>query len=224
MSNLKIFLNGLIKENPVLVLMIGMCPSLAITTAAFNGIGMGLATTFVLLGSNVVISLLKKVIPKEVRLPSYIVIIAGFVTIIGFLLERYFPALNKSLGMYVALIVVNCIILMRAETFASKNSVGKSAIDALGCGLGFTLALVVIGSIREILGAGSWFGMHFLPESIPPMTIFVNPAGGFFVLGIVIVVVNLIMNARGKKPKAKDCETCGGCSGCAGCGDNGGEE
>ncbi|EEG30724.1 electron transport complex, RnfABCDGE type, E subunit [[Clostridium] methylpentosum DSM 5476] len=216
MSNMKIFLNGLLKENPVLVLMIGMCPSLAITTAAFNGIGMGLATTFVLLGSNVVISLLKKVIPKEVRLPSYIVIIAGFVTIIGFLLERYFPDLNKSLGMYVALIVVNCIILMRAETFASKNSVGKSAIDALGCGLGFTLALVVIGSIREILGAGSWFGMQILPESIPPMTIFVNPAGGFFVLGIVIAVVNLIMNTRGRKPKVKSCETCGGCTACSG--------
>ena len=119
MSNMKIFINGLIKENPVLVLMIGMCPSLAVTTAASNGIGMGLATTFVLLGSNIVISLLKKVIPGEVRLPAYIVIIAGFVTIIGFLLERYFPDLNKALGLYVALIVVNCIILMRAETFAS---------------------------------------------------------------------------------------------------------
>ena len=215
MSNMKIFINGLIKENPVLVLMIGMCPSLAVTTAASNGIGMGLATTFVLLGSNIVISLLKKVIPGEVRLPAYIVIIAGFVTIIGFLLERYFPDLNKALGLYVALIVVNCIILMRAETFASKNSVGKSAIDALGTGLGFTLALVVIGSIREIFGVGTWFNLQVLPESIPPMTIFINPAGGFFVMGIVIAVVNKLTKGKVAKKK-KACPYCEGCNGCGG--------
>lgn len=215
MSNMKIFTNGLIKENPVLVLMIGMCPSLAVTTAASNGIGMGLATTFVLLGSNIVISLLKKVIPGEVRLPAYIVIIAGFVTIIGFLLERYFPDLNKALGLYVALIVVNCIILMRAETFASKNSVGKSAIDALGTGLGFTLALVVIGSIREIFGVGTWFNLQVLPESIPPMTIFINPAGGFFVMGIVIAVVNKLTKGKVAKKK-KACPSCEGCNGCGG--------
>lgn len=215
MSNMKIFINGLIKENPVLVLMIGMCPSLAVTTAASNGIGMGLATTFVLLGSNIVISLLKKVIPGEVRLPAYIVIIAGFVTIIGFLLERYFPDLNKALGLYVALIVVNCIILMRAETFASKNSVGKSAIDALGTGLGFTLALVVIGSIREIFGVGTWFNLQVLPESIPPMTIFINPAGGFFVMGIVIAVVNKLTKGKVAKKK-KACPSCEGCNGCGG--------
>ena len=215
MSNMKIFINGLIKENPVLVLMIGMCPSLAVTTAASNGIGMGLATTFVLLGSNIVISLLKKVIPGEVRLPAYIVIIAGFVTIIGFLLERYFPDLNKALGLYVALIVVNCIILMRAETFASKNSVGKSAIDALGTGLGFTLALVVIGSIREIFGGGTWFNLQVLPESIPPMTIFINPAGGFFVMGIVIAVVNKLTKGKAAKKK-KSCPSCEGCNGCGG--------
>ena len=215
MSNMKIFINGLIKENPVLVLMIGMCPSLAVTTAASNGIGMGLATTFVLLGSNIVISLLKKVIPGEVRLPAYIVIIAGFVTIIGFLLERYFPDLNKALGLYVALIVVNCIILMRAETFASKNSVGKSAIDALGTGLGFTLALVVIGSIREIFGVGTWFNLQVLPESIPPMTIFINPAGGFFVMGIVIAVVNKLTKGKVAKKK-KGCPTLEGCNGCGG--------
>ena len=215
MSNMKIFINGLIKENPVLVLMIGMCPSLAVTTAASNGIGMGLATTFVLLGSNIVISLLKKVIPGEVRLPAYIVIIAGFVTIIGFLLERYFPDLNKALGLYVALIVVNCIILMRAETFASKNSVGKSAIDALGTGLGFTLALVVIGSIREIFGVGTWFNLQVLPESIPPMTIFINPAGGFFVMGIVIAVVNKLTKGKVAKKK-KACPACEGCNGCGG--------
>ena len=215
MSNMKIFINGLIKENPVLVLMIVMCPSLAVTTAASNGIGMGLATTFVLLGSNIVISLLKKVIPGEVRLPAYIVIIAGFVTIIGFLLERYFPDLNKALGLYVALIVVNCIILMRAETFASKNSVGKSAIDALGTGLGFTLALVVIGSIREIFGVGTWFNLQVLPESIPPMTIFINPAGGFFVMGIVIAVVNKLTKGKVAKKK-KACPSCEGCNGCGG--------
>ena len=215
MSNMKIFINGLIKENPVLVLMIGMCPSLAVTTAASNGIGMGLATTFVLLGSNIVISLLKKVIPGEVRLPAYIVIIAGFVTIIGFLLERYFPDLNKALGLYVALIVVKCIIFMRAETFASKNSVGKSAIDALGTGLGFTLALVVIGSIREIFGVGTWFNLQVLPESIPPMTIFINPAGGFFVMGIVIAVVNKLTKGKVAKKK-KACPSCEGCNGCGG--------
>lgn len=214
MSNMKLFLNGLIRENPVLVLMIGMCPSLAVTTAALNGIGMGLSTTFVLLGSNIVISLLKKVIPGQVRLPAYIVIIAGFVTIIGFLLERYFPALNDALGLYVALIVVNCIILMRAETFASKNSVGKSIVDALGCGLGFTLALVIIGSIREIFGVGSWFGIQILPDSIPPMAIFVNPAGGFFVMGIIIAVVNHFTHKK-VKPKEKSCVTCQGCNGCS---------
>lgn len=221
MSNMKIFLNGLLKENPVLVLMIGMCPSLAITTAAFNGIGMGLSTTFVLIGSNVVISLLRKIIPNEVRLPAYIVVIAGFVTIIGFLLARYFPDLNEVLGVYVALITVNCIILMRAETFASKNSVGKSVIDALGYGLGFTLALLIIGSIREIFGVGTWFGMQILPESVPPMSIFINPAGGFFVLGIVIAVVNRLVN--GKKPaKVKECGECGGCEGgCADCSQGG---
>ncbi len=192
-----------------------MCPSLAVTTAASNGIGMGLATTFVLLGSNIVISLLKKVIPGEVRLPAYIVIIAGFVTIIGFLLERYFPDLNKALGLYVSLSVVNCIILMRAETFASKNSVGKSAIDALGTGLGFTLALVVIGSIREIFGVGTWFNLQVLPESIPPMTIFINPAGGFFVMGIVIAVVNKLTKGKVAKKK-KACPSCEGCNGCGG--------
>lgn len=208
MSNWKIFINGLIKENPVLVLMIGMCPSLAITTAASNGIGMGLSTTFVLIGSNVVISLLKKIIPDEVRLPSYIVIIAGFVTIIALLLERYFPALNDTLGIYVALIVVNCIILMRAETFANKNSVLKSAADGIGVGLGFTCALIIIGSIREILGNGTFFGLQVLPESLS-MSFFVNPAGGFFVLGVVMAVMNKITNSVGKK---KSCETCKGCS------------
>ena len=214
-SNLKILLNGIIKENPVLVLILGTCPTLAVTSLAVNGLGMGLAATVVLLGSNIVISLLKKVIPGEVRLPAYIVIIAGFVTIIGFLLERYFPDLNKALGLYVALIVVNCIILMRAETFASKNSVGKSAIDALGTGLGFTLALVVIGSIREIFGVGTWFNLQVLPESIPPMTIFINPAGGFFVMGIVIAVVNKLTKGKVAKKK-KACPSCEGCNGCGG--------
>lgn len=216
MSNFKIFINGLIKENPVLVLMIGMCPSLAITTAASNGIGMGLSTTFVLLGSNIVISALKKLIPDEVRLPSYIVIIAGFVTIIALLLERYFPALNDALGIYVALIVVNCIILMRAETFANKNTVFKSIIDAVGVGLGFTFALIIIGSIRELLGTGSWFGIQLIPEAYT-MPFFINPAGGFFILGVVIAAISKITNRVSEK------KACGACKGCDGCDDGGAE-
>ena len=205
MSNMKIFINGLIKENPVLVLMIGMCPSLAVTTAASNGIGMGLATTFVLLGSNIVISLLKKVIPGEVRLPAYIVIIAGFVTIIGFLLERYFPDLNKALGLYVALIVVNCIILARAEAFAAKNSVIPSMIDGIGMGVGFTCSLSLIAMVRELLGAGSLFGISVFGADYPPALMFILAPGGFLVLGLLLALINKIVLMREKvQPKKKE--------------------
>ena len=206
-SNLKILLNGIIKENPVLVMLLGMCPSLAITTGAKNAIGMGLATTFVLIGSNIVISLIKNLIPKSVRLPAYIVVIAGFVTIIGLLMKAYLPSLYEALGIFLNLIVVNCIILGRAEMFASKNGVFKSALDGLGFGIGFTLALFIIGSVRELLGAGTWFGISVTDKLFEPMGFFVTSAGGFFVLGCVIAVFNKLIN---KKPR-KDV----GCAGCS---------
>ncbi len=214
MKKREIFLRGILKENPVLVMLLGTCPTLAVTTMASNGIGMGLATTFVLLGSNVVIALLKKIIPKEVRLPCYIVIIASFVTLVGFLMQRYVPALNDALGIYLSLITVNCIILGRAEAFASKNSVGHSALDALGMGLGFTLALFCMGAIREILGAGTIFGIDLtIGGALEPMLIFILPAGGFFVFGCLIALVNAITH-RQTPVKEQD----GGCgAGCAGC-------
>lgn len=219
MGNLKEFTKGLIKENPTLVGLLGMCPTLAVTTQAVNGIGMGLATTFVLLGSNIVISLLKKVIPKSVKLPCYIVIIAGFVTLISFLLHGFVPSLYDALGTFLSLITVNCIILGRAEMFACKNNVFKSALDGLGMGLGFTLALFLMGSVREILGSGSWMGID-IPFIAQPMSVFVMSAGGFFVLGVIIALVNKI---AGKKPPQKI--GCAGCPNAANCsGRKGGAE
>ncbi len=216
MSYLKIFTKGLIKENPVLVMLLGMCPSLAMTSSVGNGFGMGIAATFVLLGSNVVISLLKNVIPKQVRLPSFIVIIAGFVTLIGFVMQRYLPDLYASMGVFLSLIVVNCIILARAEAFASKNGVFASALDALGMGLGFTLALTAISTVREILGAGTWLGIPLTKDLIEPMAFFVTPAGGFFVFGVLVAVVNILTNYKVGKKKL-GCEGCkGGCAGCSG--------
>lgn len=206
------FVKGIIKENPVLVMLLGMCPTLAVTTQAVNGIGMGLATTFVLLGSNIVVSLLRNVIPDKVRIPSFIVIIASFVTLIGFLLEGFVPSLYDSLGIYLTLITVNCIIFGRAEMFASKNKVLPSILDALGMGAGFTLALFLMGSIREILGSGQWMGMTIPVVSSNPMLIFIMPAGGFFVLGVIIAAVNKIAN---RKPPAE--LGCGGEAGCEGC-------
>ncbi len=200
------FTKGLIKENPVLVMLLGMCPTLAVTTMASNAIGMGLATTFVLVCSNLVISLLKGIIPKAVRLPCFIVIIAGFVTLISFVLQRYLPSLYESLGVFLTLITVNCIILGRAEAFASKNKVLPSVLDGLGMGLGFTAALFVMGSLREIFGAGSWFGIKLPLLSEEPMLIFIMPAGGFFVLGCVIAAVNRIANR--KPPEEISCENC----------------
>lgn len=205
MGNLKEFTKGLIKENPNLVGLLGMCPTLAVTTQAVNGIGMGLATAFVLVGSNIVISLLKNIIPKAVKLPCYIVIIAGFVTFISFLLHGFVPDLYDALGTFLSLITVNCIILGRAEMFACKNKVLPSALDGLGMGLGFTLSLFIMGSIREILGSGTWMGLD-IPFISEPMSVFVMSAGGFFVLGVVIALVNKL---AGKKPPQK--------IGCAGC-------
>lgn len=215
MSYMKEFTKGLIKENPTLVTLLGMCPTLAITTMASNAIGMGAAATFVLICSNVVISLLKKVIPSQVRLPSYIVIIAGFVTLVGLVLQAYIPAVYDALGIYLPLITVNCIILGRAEMFASKNNVAASALDGAGMGIGFTLALLAVGSIREIFGGGTWFGIQICPDFMQPMTIFILPAGGFFVLGCVIALVNKISNR--KPPEVSGCAACPNREGCISC-------
>lgn len=210
------FIKGIVKENPVLVMLLGMCPTLAVTTQAVNGLGMGAATTFVLLGSNIVVSLLRNVIPDKVRIPSFIVIIASFVTLIGFLLEGFAPSLYDSLGIYLTLITVNCIIFGRAEMFASKNKVLPSIMDALGMGIGFTAALFVMGSIREIIGSGKWFGMEIPWLDSNPMLIFIMPAGGFFTLGIIIATVNKIAN---RKPPMElgcgnSCENCPHSSDC----------
>ncbi len=213
MSNLHELTKGLIKENPTLVGLLGMCPTLAITTTAKNGIGMGLATTFVLIGSNIVISLLKNIIPKSVKLPCYIVIIAGFVTLIEMLMKGYIPELYKSLGTFLSLITVNCIILGRAEMFACKNKVIPSILDAVGMGLGFTLSLTTMASIREILGAGTWFGIKI--PMLQNMTIFILPAGGFFVLGCIIAAVNKLANK--KTPQNIGCSNCPNAGGCSSC-------
>lgn len=202
---LSTFLNGIITENPTLVLFLGMCPTLAVTTGVVNGIGMGLSTTAVLICSNIVISLLRKFIPDKIRIASYIVIIAGFVTIVQMLLNAYVPALSSSLGIYIPLIVVNCIILGRAEAFANKNTVGRSALDGLGMGLGFTCSLCIIAAVREILGAGTFAGIPLFGESFQPVSIMILPPGAFLTLGVLLAVINII---GGKiKNKKKDTET-----------------
>ena len=186
MSNaLKTFTNGLLKENPTFVLVLGMCPTLATTTSAINGMSMGLATMFVLVCSNVVISLLKNLIPDKVRIPAFIVVIATFVTIVEMLMKAYTPAIYDVLGLFIPLIVVNCIVLGRAEAFAAKNSVGLSALDGIGMGLGFTLSLTVIGIIRELLGTGSCFGLNIVPDNYG-MLLFVLAPGAFIVLGLLM--------------------------------------
>ena len=189
-------LKKIINENPVFVLLLGMCPTLATTTSAANAIGMGLSATFVLIGSNVVISLLRKAIPQKIRIAAYIVVIATFVSVIQMLLNAYLPALSSSLGLFIPLIVVNCIILGRAEAFASKNSVGKSFLDGLGMGLGFTMALTILGIIREILGNGSVFGFSLFPEGFQPAIMMILPPGGFITLGLVLGVIALIKRNR----------------------------
>lgn len=191
--------NGVLVENPTFVQVIGMCPTLAVTTAAKNGIGMGLATTAVLIGSNVFISLLRKFIPSKIRIPAYIVIIASFVTLVEFLMQGFVPTLYKQLGLFIPLIVVNCIILARAEAYASKNDILTSLFDGLGMGLGFTLALTVIGSVREILGAGQWFGIQIMPSSYQPAIIMILAPGAFFTLGILMAILNYIRNRNTKK-------------------------
>lgn len=188
-SNIKIFLNGLLKENPIFVLVLGMCPTLATTSSAINGMSMGLATTFVLFGSNVVISLLKNLIPDKVRIPAFVVVIATFVTVVEMVMQAYVPVLFESLGIFIPLIVVNCIVLGRAEAFASKNNVLKSALDGLGMGLGFTFALTLLGVIRELLGTGKAFGFTLYNEQYG-MLMFVLAPGAFIALGFLIAVMN----------------------------------
>ena len=185
-------LNGILRENPVFALVLGMCPTLATTTSAINGMSMGLATTFVLICSNVVISLLKNLIPDKVRIPAFIVVIATFVTMVQLLMQAYLPAIYEVLGLFIPLIVVNCIVLGRAEAFAAKNTVGLSALDGLGLGLGFSLALTLIGAVRELLGTGSLFGMNLYSETYG-MLIFVLAPGAFIVLGYLMALVQKLL-------------------------------
>ena len=215
MKKLGILINGILKENPVLVLILGTCPTLAISTQASNAIGMGLAATAVLVASNIAISALRKVIPDNVRIPCYIVLIAGFVTIVQMLVKAYAPALDESLGIYLPLIVVNCIILGRAEMFANKNTVWDSTLDGIGMGLGFTLALFVMAAIREILGSGTFFG-NPIPVLIDNnISIMILAPGGFFVYGCMIAVVNKLSHGKAIKKTEFGCT---GCPSAAGCG------
>lgn len=192
----KIFKNGLIDENPTLVQIIGMCPTLAVTTSAINGLGMGLSTAVVLVCSNLAISMLRKVIPDKIRIPAFVVVIATFVTIVGMLLKAYMPALDKALGLYIPLIVVNCIILARAESFAFKNGPIESSVDGLGMGLGFSWALTVLGAIRELLGNGSLFGLSLFGASYQPILLFILPPGAFLTLGFLLAGFNKLRSKK----------------------------
>ena len=204
--------NGVIKENPTLVMMLGMCPVLAVSTRALNGIGMGLSTMAVLILSNVVISLLRKAIPDDVRLPAYIVIVASLVTVAELLIQAYLPSLYDSLGIYIPLIVVNCIILGRAEAYANKVGPMLAAFDGLGMGLGFTCSLTLAGSVRELLGNGTIFGYQVLPESIQPIGIFVQPPGAFLVIALFITIMNALHIRSRQKELVEGCDGC--CSVC----------
>ena len=220
MSNnkMKILTNGLINETPVLRLVLGTCPTLAVTTMASNGIGMGLAATFVLICSNVVISALRNIIPDQVRIPCYITVIAGFVSVVQMLVKAFVPSLDAALGVFLPLIVVNCIILGRAEMFASKNGIFDSALDGLGMGIGFTITLTIMGSIREILGAGTWmaglgglvstlgsdFAIQILPESIDPFTIMTSAPGGFFVFGALMAAATWLTSRPKKSAETEE--------------------
>lgn len=211
------FLNGFLKENPIFVLMLGMCPTLAVTTSAINGLGMGLTTTVVLVMSNFIISIFRNLIPNKVRIPAFIVIIASFVTIVELLLKAYLPSLYDALGIYIPLIVVNCIILGRAESFASKNKVILSIFDGLGMGFGFSFALTCIGAVRELLGAGEVFGFSLMPESFVPISIFILAPGAFFVLAALTAIQN-IFKIRGEKKGLLNSKIQSGCnSDCMNC-------
>jgi len=222
---IKEFSKGIIRENPILRLILGTCPTLALTTSVENGVGMGIAATFVLLGSNLVIAALRKVIPDKVRIPAFITVIAGFVTIVQLLMQTYLPDLNKALGIYIPLITVNCIILARAEMFASKNTVFRSILDALGMGVGYTLAMFIMSSIREIIGNGTFLGMAVPVLSNSPMMILILPPGGFFIFGILVASAQKISETIDKRSGGQDrdfcatampdspaCHLCGGCN------------
>lgn len=208
------FTKGIIIENPVLRLMLGCCATLAVTTAASNAIGMGAATTFVLVCSNAVISLLRNVIPNKVRIPAFITVIAGFVTIVQMFIKAFSPALDTALGVFLPLIVVNCIILGRAEMFASKNKILPSIIDGLGMGVGFTAAMLAMGVIRELLGAGTVFGLPILSGFMEPIIIFLLPPGGFFVFGMLIALAGKL-SKEGKAPESMGCAHCPLAAGCS---------
>ena len=208
--------NGIYKENPTFVMMLGMCPTLAVTTSAMNGLGMGLTTMVILTLSNMLISMLRKVIPDGVRVPAYIVVIASFVTIVQFLLQGFIPSLYASLGIYIPLIVVNCIILGRAEAYASKNGVIGSIFDGIGMGLGFTVGLTCIGTVRELIGAGKIFGMQVMPASYEPVTIFILAPGAFFVLAMLVAAMNKLQVGAARRgiDKSDMCIKSGGCASC----------
>ena len=206
--------NGIIKENPTFVLVLGMCPTLAVTTSAINGIGMGLTTTVVLAMSNLMISLLRKFIPDGVRMPAFIVVVASFVTVVQLLLQGFIPSLYDSLGIYIPLIVVNCIILGRAESFAAKNGPINSFFDGLGMGLGFTIALTILGAFRELLGAGQIFGMQVMPSAYEPITIFILAPGAFFVLACLVAIQNKVKSKKPQKPGQPQTSGCGDCAHC----------
>ena len=215
--------NGIVKENPTFVMLIGMCPTLAVTTSAINGIGMGLSTTLVLVFSNLLISLLRKIIPDSARVPAFIVVVASLVTIVQFLLQGYVPSLYASLGIYIPLIVVNCIILGRAEAYASKNPPIPSLFDGIGMGLGFTLSITCIGAVRELLGAGQLFGQQILPLAADgkmgyePITIFILAPGAFFVLAMLAALQNKFKVGAAKRgiDPSEGCNCCSGCDSCS---------
>jgi electron transport complex protein RnfE len=222
--------NGILKENPTFILVLGTCPTLAVTTSAINGVGMGISTMAVLICSNLVISLLRKFIPDQVRIPAYVTVIAGFVTIVQMLLKAFVPSLDQALGIYIPLIVVNCIILARAEAFASKNSAILSVMDGIGMGIGFTLALTLIGSFREVIGNGSIFGFQLFSEAtfIPPMLMMILPPGGFIAYGLIMALVNKLGISKvdmkqkvdiplGEEDGSAACAGCSACSVGAGC-------
>ncbi|MGL4307583.1 electron transport complex subunit RsxE [Cetobacterium sp. SF1] len=197
-TNREILLNGIIKENPVFVLLLGLCPTLGVTSSSINGMSMGLATMSVIICSNILISAVKKFIPDKVRIPAFIMIIASLVTIVQMVMEAYVPDLYKVLGLFIPLIVVNCIVLGRAESFASKNTVFKSMLDGIGVGLGFTLALTLLGTIREIIGNGTAFGIKVTPEAYTPALIFVLAPGAFITIGCIIATQNYIKSKKGQ--------------------------
>ncbi len=200
----KIFKDGLLDQNPIFVQLLGMCSTLAVSTSVFNGIGMGLSVTFVLILSNFFISVLRKAIPDKIRIASYIVIIAGFVTVVDMVLQAYVPALASSLGLFIPLIVVNCIILARAESFASKHGPLPSVLDGLAMGIGYTVALVIISAIRELFGSGTLLGYQVMPESFSPAVLLISPVGGFLILGALIALVQFLKTVDFKKKKKED--------------------